>query len=89
MAVIAASMGLSFFLFPRGSGEHAVTFVGHTGHQAGFQLFFVINPKSGRAVIAASNTVHGDGESTLAKQRYNEGFQRFSQLMEAAITAIH
>jgi CubicO group peptidase (beta-lactamase class C family) len=84
-----ASMGLSFFLFPRGSGEHAVTVVGHTGHQAGFQLFFVINPKNGRAVIAASNTVYAEGETPIAKQRYSESFQRFSHLMEEAITAIH
>lgn len=71
-------MGLSFFLYPRGAGANAVTFVGHTGHQAAFRSFMVFNPKSGRAVIAAFNTAHDSDDPSpaaqAALQRSNEGF---------------
>ena len=56
------SMGLSFFLYPRGLGADAVTLVGHTGHQAGFAAFFVMNPRNGRAVIANFNTSHSEAD---------------------------
>ncbi|HMC29548.1 MAG TPA: serine hydrolase domain-containing protein, partial [Candidatus Angelobacter sp.] len=55
------SNGYAFFLFPRSFGDGAVTFVGHTGHQAGFAVFFLLNPRNGRALLAALNTVHGWG----------------------------
>jgi CubicO group peptidase (beta-lactamase class C family) len=84
-----ASMGLSFFLYPRGSGNDAVTLVGHTGHQAGFAAFFVFNSRTGRAVIAVFNTIHGWKEDApAAKQGYEESAQRFSALMEQAISTI-
>jgi len=83
-----ASMGLSFFLFPRGSGDDAVTFVGHTGHQAGFAAFFLLNPKNGKAVIAGFNTVAAWGEKPAAQKRFVEGQQSLSALMEAAMAAI-
>jgi CubicO group peptidase (beta-lactamase class C family) len=83
-----ASMGLSFFLFPRGSGDDAVTFVGHTGHQAGFAAFFLLNPKNGKAIIAGFNTVVAWGENQAAQKRFVEGQQSLSALMEAAMAAI-
>jgi CubicO group peptidase (beta-lactamase class C family) len=83
-----ASMGLSFFLFPRGSGNDAVTLVGHTGHQAGFAAFFVFNPLTGRAVIAVVNTVHAWEDTPIAKREYEESTKRFSALIEQAIDTI-
>ena len=49
-------MGMSFFLLPRRFGRDTITFVGHTGSQAGFRAFFYWNPHTGDAVIAAFNT---------------------------------
>jgi len=83
-----ASMGLSFFLFPRGSGKDAVTLVGHSGHQAGFAAFFVFNSRSGRAVIAVVNTVHTEEDTPIAKKEYEESEKRLSALMEHAINTI-
>jgi CubicO group peptidase (beta-lactamase class C family) len=83
-----SSMGLSFFLFPRGLGKDAVTLVGHTGHQAGFAAFFVFNPRTGRAVITVVNTVHADEDTPVAKREYEESEKRFSALMEQAIGTI-
>ncbi len=51
-------MGMSFFIRPRRSGTDSVTFVGHTGSQAGFRSFFYWNPRTGDAVIAAYNTTN-------------------------------
>jgi CubicO group peptidase (beta-lactamase class C family) len=77
-AVGETFMGLSFFLYPRGSGPDGVTLVGHTGHQAAFRTFMVFNPKDGRAVIAAFNTAHDDDSQAPAAQealrRSNDGF---------------
>jgi CubicO group peptidase (beta-lactamase class C family) len=46
------SMGLSFFLYTRGSER----IVGHTGSQAAFRAFLYFNPRTRRAVIVAYNT---------------------------------
>jgi CubicO group peptidase (beta-lactamase class C family) len=46
------SMGLSFFLYTRGSER----IIGHTGSQAAFRAFIYFNPRTRRAVIAAYNT---------------------------------
>src|SRR5262245_22428296 len=46
------SMGLSFFVVPRGRA----TLIGHTGSQAGFLAFIYLNPANGKAVVAAFNT---------------------------------
>ena len=46
------SMGLSFFLYTRGSER----IIGHTGSQAAFRAFLYFNPRTRRAVIAAYNT---------------------------------
>jgi len=67
------SMGLSFFLAPRGS----VTFIGHTGSQAGFRAFLEFNPLNGTAIIAAFNTSHESGHNETennAAQRSRDGF---------------
>lgn len=77
-------MGLSFFLYPRGSGASAVTLVGHTGHQAGFATFFVMNPRNGRAVIAAFNTSHSDADPDAAGKS-NLGFRA---LVEQALKVV-
>ena len=52
------AMGLSFFLYTRGSEP----IVGHTGSQAGFRAFLWFNPRTKRVVIAAYNT---SSETTL------------------------
>src|SRR5262245_35479637 len=73
------SMGLSFFLAPRG----ALTFIGHTGSQAGFRAFIEFNPKTGTAIIAAFNTSHESGHNEAenkAAQRSREGFDALRQL---------
>jgi len=62
-----ASIGLKFFLFPRASGDDTVTFVGNTGHQAGFADFFLLNPNDGTAIIADFNIVAAWGEKRLHK----------------------
>jgi len=77
-------MGLSFFLYPRGSGADAVTLVGHTGHQAGFAAFFVMNPKNGRAVIANFNTSHSEAD----RDAYGKSNLGFSALVKQALTLI-
>ncbi len=82
------SVGLSFFLYPRGTGDRTMTFVSHSGHQAGFMALFVLNPKNGRAIIIAANSVHGWGESPPAKKLFEEASQRFQTLLERAMEAI-
>lgn len=70
------SMGLGFFVTPRG-GE---TFVGHTGEQAGHRAFLYLNPATRAAVIGVFNTTdeaHGDA-----------GEARFRALVEEALTLL-
>jgi CubicO group peptidase (beta-lactamase class C family) len=70
-------MGLSFFLDPRPLPSGTITFVGHTGSQAGFRAFLEFNPHNGRAIIAAFNTSHDSGHSeaeTKAAQQSRDGF---------------
>lgn len=50
----ADSMGLSFFIYAT-DGERLV---GHTGHQANFRSFFLLNPRTGRGVVAVFNTTN-------------------------------
>jgi CubicO group peptidase (beta-lactamase class C family) len=80
--------GTGFFLFPRGEGADAVTLVGHTGHQAGFALFFVLNPRNGRAVIAALNTVHDSGPTPAEQAFSKESSERLHRLMEEAMETV-
>ncbi|MGD0222353.1 MAG: serine hydrolase domain-containing protein [Terriglobia bacterium] len=77
-------MGLSFFLYPRGSGADAVTLVGHTGHQAGFAAFFVMNPRNGRAVIANFNTSHSEAD----RDAYGKSNLGFSSLLKQALKLV-
>ena len=77
-------MGLSFFLYPRGEGTDAITLVGHTGHQAGFATFFVMNPHNQRAVIAAFNTVHSESD----RDAYAQSSLAFRSLVEGALRTI-
>ena len=57
-----SSMGLSFFIFPRGN----VTFVGHTGEQAGYRSFLFINPTNGKAIVGSLNTTHAENSGATA-----------------------
>lgn len=77
-------MGLSFFLYPRGSGADAITLVGHTGHQAAFATFFVMNPRNGRAVIGAFNSSHAEAD----RDAYGKSNVGFSAVVEQALMLI-
>jgi hypothetical protein len=71
------SMGLSFFLAPRTGSSGSVTFIGHTGSQAGFRAFLEFNPLTGTAIIAAFNTSHESGHNeaeTNAERKSRDGF---------------
>lgn len=70
------SMGLSFFILPRGK----TTLIGHTGSQAGFLAFMYFNPANGNAVLAAFNTA-SDVESRKEKSA-------FETVREAALKLI-
>jgi len=78
-------MGLSFFLYPRGSGSDVATLVGHTGHQAAFRTFMVFNPHTGRAVIAAFNTSYDEGTTPAAQQAFRNSNRGFDSLLEQAV----
>jgi CubicO group peptidase (beta-lactamase class C family) len=75
-------MGLSFFLDPRTSASGTITFVGHTGSQAGFRAFLEFNPHSRKAVIAAFNTSHADGHNAAEASAARESSNRYSALRE-------
>ncbi|MEP7246253.1 MAG: serine hydrolase domain-containing protein [Gammaproteobacteria bacterium] len=49
------SMGLGFFLY----NSRGTTYVSHTGSQAGFRSYMLINPANATAVIGAINTACG------------------------------
>ena len=71
------SMGLSFFLDPRTVSSGSITFIGHTGSQAGFRAFFAFNPLTGTAIVAAFNTSHEAGHNeaeTNAARKSRDGF---------------
>lgn len=71
------SVGLSFFLDPRTVSSGPITFIGHTGSQAGFRAFFAFNPLTGTAIIAAFNTSHEAGHNeaeTNAARKSRDGF---------------
>jgi len=81
-------MGLSFFLYPRGSSSDAITLVGHTGHQAAFRTFLVFNPHTGRALIAAFNTSRDEGSTPAAQDAYRKSSNGFNSLVEQALAVI-
>jgi len=75
-------MGLSFFLDPRTSGSGTITFVGHTGSQAGFRAFLEFNPRTKRAVIAAFNTSHAGGHNEAENKAAQTSANGYSVLRE-------
>jgi CubicO group peptidase (beta-lactamase class C family) len=83
-----AKMGLSFFLYPRSVQSGEKLFVGHTGHQAGFALFFVLNPSSGKSIIVATNTVRSAGSTEAAHKKYQQYRRHFDALVEAGLGAV-
>jgi CubicO group peptidase (beta-lactamase class C family) len=80
-------MGLSFFLYPHFAGS-AGPMVSHTGHQAGFAMFFVLDPGSGRAIVGATNTIREEGENPGAKKRYEQYDQHWNSLLQAALELV-
>ena len=75
-------MGLSFFLDARTLPSGKMTFVGHTGSQAGFRAFMEFNPLTGRAVIAAFNTSHDSGHSEAENKAAQRSFDGYNALRE-------
>jgi CubicO group peptidase (beta-lactamase class C family) len=78
-------MGLSFFLVTRKYGAETITFVAHTGSQAGFRAFFSLNRQNGRAAIAAFNTSRAFGTTETDANSVRElasrkGFQSLEEL---------
>jgi CubicO group peptidase (beta-lactamase class C family) len=76
------SMGLSFFLDRRTSPSGTITFVGHTGSQAGFRAFLEFNPLNGRAVIAAFNTSHDSGHNEAENRAAQQSRDGYNALRE-------
>ena len=76
------SMGLSFFLDSRNLPSGPITFIGHTGSQAGFRAFLVFNPANGRAVIAAFNTSHDEGHNEAENKAAQRSFEGYRALRE-------
>jgi CubicO group peptidase (beta-lactamase class C family) len=87
-----AAMGLSFFLETRQMGADKITFVGHTGSQAGFRSFFAFNRQNGRAVIACFNTSRAygatekDANATRAEAS-DKGFRALRESMFEVLAA--
>ena len=75
-------MGLSFFLDPRTLPSGSITFIGHTGSQAGFRAFMEFNPSNGRAVIAAFNTSHDSGHNEKEDRAAQKSYQAYNALRE-------
>jgi CubicO group peptidase (beta-lactamase class C family) len=63
------SMGLCFFLYDDDAGHHLV---GHTGTQAAFLSFFIMDPTAKVAAIAVSNTVSASGQEPDARALLDE-----------------
>jgi len=63
------SMGLCFFLYDDDEGHHLV---GHTGTQAAFLSFFIMDPASKVAAIAVSNTVSASEQGPDARALLND-----------------
>lgn len=83
------SMGLSFFLDFRKLSSGSITYIGHTGSQAGFRAFMEFNPDNGRAVIAAFNTspdcCDNEAENRAAKkssENYNALREKSFELLQ-------
>jgi len=72
------SMGLSFFLSPRG----AETFIGHGGSQAGFRAWLEFNPRTGAAIISAFNTAHEFGHNEAENKAARKAAEAAAVLRE-------
>ena len=86
------SMGLSFFLAPRmvsSGASGSVTFIGHTGSQAGFRAFFEFNPQTGTAIIAAFNTSHESGHNETETNAAGRSRDGFNALREQSLLLLH
>src|SRR6266542_5839395 len=83
------SMGLSFFLDPRTVSSHSITFIGHTGSQAGFRAFFAFNPLTGTAIIAAFNTSHEAGHNEAETNAARKSQDGFNALREQSFSLLH
>jgi len=83
------SMGLSFFLDPRTVSSHSITFIGHTGSQAGFRAFFAFNPLTGAAIIAAFNTSHESDHNEAETNAARKSRAGFNALREQSFSLLH
>jgi len=82
------SMGLSFFLAPRNGSSGSVTFIGHTGSQAGFRAFLEFNPLTGTAIIAAFNTSHEFGHNETENNAAIKSRDGFNALREQSFSLL-
>ena len=82
------SMGLSFFLDSRRLPSGTITFIGHTGSQAGFRAFLEFNKSNGRAVIAAFNTSHDSGHNEAEDKAAQRSFDGYRALRENSFELI-
>jgi CubicO group peptidase (beta-lactamase class C family) len=83
------SMGLSFFLDPRTLSSGPITFIGHSGSQAGFRAFFVFNPLTGTAMIAAFNTSYEAGHNETETNAARKSFAGFNALREQSFSLLN
>ena len=83
------SMGLSFFLDPRTVSSGPITFIGHTGSQAGFRAFFAFDPMTRTAIIAAFNTSHEDGHNEAETSAARKSRDGFNALREQSFSLLH
>jgi len=83
------SMGLSFFLDPRTVSSRSITFIGHTGSQAGFRAFFAFNPLTGAAIIAAFNTSHESDHNQAETNAARKSRDGFNALREQSFSLLH
>jgi CubicO group peptidase (beta-lactamase class C family) len=83
------SMGLSFFLDPRTLSSGPITFIGHSGSQAGFRAFFVFNPLTGTAMIAAFNTSYEVGHNETETNAARKSYVGFNSLREQSFSLLN
>ena len=83
------SMGLSFFLDPRTVSSGSITFIGHTGSQAGFRAFFAFSPLTGAAIIAAFNTSHESGHNEAETNAARKSQAGFNALREQSFSLLN
>lgn len=79
------SMGLSFFLDRRMLSSETITFIGHTGSQAGFRAFLEFNPRNGFAVIAGFNTSRAFGHNEAENKSAQISQKGFNDLRELSL----